>query len=126
MKIIDYVSYSKEKKAIDNNTPIDFSKELGYLNATVRDIVSDADKCEAIGQLGLYRCIEYTQHVYKQKNQTDMPYDCLKSDVINHSNDKLLRLKDGFIRTKTGKIMAEKLHDEFVAELNYLFPTISE
>ena len=55
-----------------------------------------------------------------------MPYDCLKSDVINHSNDKLLRLKDGFIRTKTGKIMAEKLHDEFVAELNYLFPTISE
>ena len=124
IKIIDYISYSKEKKAIDNGCPIDFIKELGDVDANIRHIVSDSDKCEALGKMGLRRCVEYTQHSYKQKYNIDISFELLKEEVINHSNEKLLRLKDDFIRTKTGKLMAGKLHIDFVMELEHLFPTI--
>ena len=41
-------------------------------------------------------------------------------DVKQHAKDKLLRLKDEFIRTKPGKKMAEKLNNEMVEELKKL------
>jgi uncharacterized protein len=91
--VIDNISYSQEvqgKRLI-----------LPYPQNIYQDIVSDADKLEALGQVGLQRCITFTLarggHV--------------PQDVVKHAHEKLLRLKDHFIRTKRGKELAEPLHN---------------
>jgi hypothetical protein len=40
--------------------------------------------------------------------------------VVDHANEKLLKLKDHFIRTETGKLMALPLHNELLDEINKL------
>jgi HD superfamily phosphodiesterase len=115
MKIIDYISYSKEQRAIDNKTPIDYENELGYENAIVRHIVSDADKLEALGHIGFERCKEYNKHINKDISESD-----LEKLMVLHADEKLLRLKDHFMRTNSGKLMAEKLHNELANEINLI------
>ncbi|QKF93610.1 HD superfamily phosphodieaserase [Fadolivirus algeromassiliense] len=118
--IIDHISYSKENKAILSGHPIEFHIILGEIGSIVRDIVSDADKLEALGKIGFERCVEYQKHYYKEKHNKDIPYDLLKLEVKHHANEKLLRLKDEFIRTDYGKELAKPLHDELVNELNQM------
>lgn len=120
MNIIDRISYSKEAKAIRMNQPLDWDKVLGPHGIIVRNIVSDADKLEAIGRIGVERCIEYTREHHKEKFNVDIPHDELVKNVIDHANEKLLRLKDHFIRTNEGKRMAEPLHNEMVVLLKEL------
>ena len=111
--IIESVSYSKEKKEIDKGTPINWKKKFGEYEI-IRNIVSDADKLEAIGKIGIIRCIEYSNH----KNKTELEInEIVKNDVNNHAEEKLLKLKDDFIHTKSGKELAEILHDELIDEL---------
>lgn len=112
LKTIDMISFSKE-----NGSNINFNDELGTYYGFIRNVVSDADKLEALGKSGLDRCIEYSKVVYKEKHGVEIPNDILKQSVIDHANEKLLRLKDEFIRTKLGKQLAEKLHKELVEEL---------
>lgn len=114
MKAIALVSFSKEEKMMRKGTPIDYEKELGADLCVVRHIVSDADKLEALGQIGLDRCIEYTRHILgKDANECDVI-----ANVCAHAREKLLRLKTEFIRTPTGKVRAGILHDELVLGLN--------
>jgi uncharacterized protein len=87
--VIDNMSFSQEVKGLRKK-----------LNTPYQDIVSDADKLEALGEGGLERCIVFTEEI-----GGDVP-----SDVVKHCHDKLLKLKDFYIRTNTGKAMAEPLH----------------
>jgi hypothetical protein len=118
MKIIDHISYSKENEAIQSGKPIDFNAVLGNFGAYVRDIVSDADKLEALGEIGFGRCVEFTKDTYKKKHDKEISYELLKQEVIKHANEKLLRLKDEFMRTSYGKQLAISLHDELLEEIN--------
>lgn len=118
-KIIDRISYSKENNAKIKNIPLDWKNELGEDGCFVRDVVSDADKLEALGTIGLHRCIEYTKEKYLQDTKSEIEFVDLVKRVKNHADEKLLRLKDEFIRTQTGKKLAEKLHNEFVDQLQY-------
>lgn len=111
-QVIKLVSFSSENKALLAGTPIDYEAVLGPHYAVVRHIVSDADKLEAIGLVGIARCKEYTQH--SNPGITDGELD---RAVHIHAEEKLLRLKDEFIRTVTGKRMATILHQEMVDEL---------
>ena len=120
MKIIDHISYSKENNAINNGNPIDFENELGKTGAFIRHVVSDADKLEALGKVGFIRMVEYTKENYKKMNHKEISSDELNKQVIQHSNEKLLRLKDYFIRTKTGREMARWKHQELIEELEKL------
>lgn len=113
LKIINRISYSKENIAKMWGTPLDWYNELGPEGCMVRDIVSDADKLEALGQIGFERCVQYTMHA-----NPGITKDELAKKVLRHSDEKLLRLKDEFLRTKSGKIRGIKLHDEFVECLN--------
>ena len=124
MLAISAVSYSKEN-----------SKGMRWFEAelkspmwiAVRDAVSDADKIEAIGYLGLLRCYEYQVHVLKDNGtwpQVLAEYgldrvgkEHLLPLVAQHADDKLLRLKDAFIVTPAGKFLAMPLHDEVVEGL---------
>lgn len=95
--IINSVSFSKEVKGE--------RKVLQYPYDIILNIVSDADKLEALGYTGLERCENYG----KIKGE-----DTIKH-VLEHCYYKLLRLlPDGFIRTKKGRQMAEPLHDVIV------------
>jgi uncharacterized protein len=101
IKIINNVSFSKEDKGLRENL------EEPYNNYLIA--VSDADKLEAIGKIGIQRCINYNS-----SRGGNIP-----EDVIKHCNEKLLRLlPEGFIRTELGKQMAKQLHKEIEEYIN--------
>jgi uncharacterized protein len=108
-RVIKLISFSSENKAILANKPINYEEILGSYYRIIRDIVSDADKIEAIGSIGIKRCIEYIKHINPKINETE-----LSIAVKKHADEKLLRLKDEFIRTTTGKKIATSLHNEMV------------
>ena len=104
--IIEFVSYSKEKKGFlkQANLPVPIM--------TLRDVVSDADKLEALGEMGIQRCIEYTKTIMEQKSINDSVYlDLVMKGVAQHCDEKLLHLLPEYIRTPGGKEMGKPLHD---------------
>lgn len=106
-QVIKYVSFSSENKAIQAGTPIDYDALLTPYYALVRHIVSDADKLEAIGQIGIIRALEYTAHANPTYTESQVI-----EDVKKHAHEKLLKLATHFIRTPTASIMAQQRHKE--------------
>jgi len=102
MTIIDNISYSKEKRE-------GYPHHLGGALGTMRDVVSDADKIEAIGRVGIERCIEYTRHAHPEYDSKEMA-----REVLAHVEEKLLNLYGSYIRTPKGRQMAEHGHQEMV------------
>ena len=106
-QVIKYVSFSSENKAIQSGTPLDYDALLTPYYALVRHIVSDADKLEAIGQIGITRALEYTKHANPTYTESQVI-----ADVKKHAHEKLLKLASEFIRTPTGSILAQQRHKE--------------
>jgi uncharacterized protein len=94
--VIENISFSQEVKGL--------RKTLPFPDNMFQDIVSDADKLEAIGQVGLDRCIAFT--IAKGGKLPD--------EVIQHCHDKLLKIKDNYMRTPRGKELAIPLHKVIV------------
>ncbi len=105
--IIENMSFSKQR---DLKT-----KDLGIYQILL-NIVSDADKLEAIGQVGIDRCIAYTKTLDNELVTEQEPDGLLQATelvqqqekniselVKKHCYDKLLLLKDQYIRTSKGK-----------------------
>ena len=105
--VIKYVSFSTENKAIMAGTPLNFPAILSAYYSQIRDIVSDADKLEAIGIVGIQRCLEYTTHTNPTYTQAQV-----MSDVKKHADEKLLRLASQFIKTPTARTIAIIRHNE--------------
>jgi len=95
---------------------VSFSKEVkwgrGYYREflpmdwqLVRDIVSDADKLEAIGDIGLERCIHYTLEFF-----SDLDEEGVLQHAWEHAKDKLLRLAPEYILTAKGRELAWPKH----------------
>ena len=112
-QVIKYVSYSTEEKALIAGTPLNFKQILGDYYSNIRDIVSDADKLEAIGTIGIQRCVEYTTHT----NPTHTHAQVI-SDVKKHADEKLLRLASQFIKTPTARAIANIRHKEMTEWLH--------
>lgn len=105
MTVIDRISWSKEVK-VDRG--LDVWLACGSPDyEIIRNIVSDADKIEALGEIGLKRCIEYTM----AKNP-EYTKEQLKEHVKQHAEDKLLRLPL-YIRTFAGLELAKEAYDDF-------------
>jgi len=100
LAVIDAISFSKEhcrgKRWFEN--------ALGTYWTKVRDIVSDADKLEALGEIGGRRCLEYGH----ERGDYGVQH------LLNHMLEKLLILKHDYIVTPLGKKLAEPLQDELV------------
>ena len=96
-KIIRNISWSKEAKG---------QRELfDEPYQTVLDIVSDADRLEALGKIGIERC-----EIFTREHGGLVP-----QDVITHCHEKLLRiLPEGFIKTSYGKKLAQPLNQEII------------
>ena len=106
--IVRNVSYSKEKRG-----------ELEQMDSGVlymRNVVSDADKLDAIGIKGVERCRLYACEVAERNApSTPLDEDAIMQEVLTHMDEKLLLLKDKYIRTAAGQRMAEQPHADMVA-----------
>jgi HD superfamily phosphodiesterase len=107
-KIIDNVSFSKELRGeIDLMEP-----HVQFL----RDIVSDSDKLEAIGEIGVDRCLAYQAEIADSGSNTN-------DIVINserHIRTTLLLLYPTFFRTMTGENLAKPRHEYMLKWVNDL------
>ena len=81
-------------------------------NICFRDIVSDADKLDAIGYAGIERCRDFSK--YRAPNAS---CEEIEENVVEHMHDKLLKLLDQFIRTDSAKTIGKPLQKEM---LDYL------
>ncbi len=101
LRIIQYVSFSKESKGL---TPT-----LAEPYQTALTVIRDADRIEAIGYSGVRRCLTYT----KEKGGST-------GDAIQHIQDKLIKLLPmNYIKTKIGRNMALPKHRQMVRYLSY-------
>lgn len=102
MLIIDNISWSKQNKSGY------VEPELSPSNQQILAIIRDADRLEAIGAIGIERCIEYTKAFHP--NLEDR---ALIDHVLQHCDEKLLKIIDG-ITTEKGQSLAKPLHQEIV------------
>lgn len=90
----------------------------------VGQIVSDADRLDAIGAIGIARTMMYGSVLY-DNNRPYKPIESIEEyrdksrPILFHFYDKLLKLKD-LMWTKTGKEMAQQRHDFMLVYLNQL------
>jgi HD superfamily phosphodiesterase len=103
INIIARVSYSREVRHGD----ADWLDTLGENGIRIRNLVSDSDKLEAIGKVGLLRCAFYTS----ESKHGQITNDELVTEIRVHADEKLLLLKDKYIRTIAGKTMAIQPHN---------------
>jgi hypothetical protein len=100
IEIINNISFSKEAKGLRKSF-----LSINRLYQYALDIVTDADRLEAIGIQGIRRC-----EIYTKEHGGKVP-----EDVVIHCHEKLLRiLPEGYIKTEYGKVLAQPLHQEIV------------
>lgn len=130
--IIDRISFSRQKKYGST----DWVQTLGHVGVFIRNIVSDADKFEAIGIAGINRCIDYTQELYMKTNtninvntniNTNMCTSTKKqilTNVKNHYDEKLKLLSSTtYMKTLPGYVYAQELDSKMQSYLNILITT---
>jgi hypothetical protein len=106
-KVIKYVSYSTEHKALIAGTPLDFKQILGDYYSNIRDIVSDADKLESIGVKGMERSL-----IYNTDTNPTFTRAQVIAEVRKIYDEKLVKLATQFIRTPTARAIATCRHNE--------------
>jgi uncharacterized protein len=125
--IVDNLSFKNELTKKDKHVRSEWEKSLA--------IVQDADRLDAIGAIGIARCMAYSGAKNRPIHDPSVPptldiskeayMDPNKKDTaINHFYEKLFKLKD-LMKTESGKKVAQKRHDfmaqyvnQFLAEWN--------
>ena len=89
LRIIKLISFSRQEKF--NHTTEQWNKYLGVYGTFIRNIVSDADKLEALGIRGFNRCVEYTKELF-YKNHSNYTQTNIVIGVKQHYKEKLHNL----------------------------------
>ena len=118
LEVINKISYSKEAK-IRQKGVIPTWEELGPEGKVVRNVVSDADKLEAIGIIGVIRCMQFTVEKLREKGEP-ISASILVNRLVEHGHEKLFILKDEYVVTSAGKSLAQERHDLMMAETGKL------
>jgi HD superfamily phosphodiesterase len=113
---IDHISFSSETKfhIKDPNISISLSR-MRWLNSLdsdtllARNVVSDADKIEAIGKSGIIRCLNYIKHSKPEIIHDD---EQIKIHFKAHYDEKLKILAQYYIVTEKGRKIASAKHKE--------------
>lgn len=103
VQCVDMVSFSNETKGGYKY----YEKILPAEWVVVRNIASDSDKLEALGFMGIKRCMQYAQ----EKSEEKLSDEQLLEYVWDHSQEKLLHLAKRFIHTENGRLLADPLHN---------------
>lgn len=115
--VIDAISFSKEKQRGHRW----YASQLGSQDwMYIRDIVSDADKLEALGPTGFERCKLYIHHKHP-----DMEPQLVLDNIIEHSKEKLFVLDD-YIRTAKARTIAQQKTIELMRHIVSFSDSISE
>lgn len=97
-EIIDNISYTKERNIRKNGKRLDLNRL-----SKLRNIVSDADKIESLGKVGIERIIMYEKTIKKNKN---IKYYIGR--VKELYNDRIIDIiENDYIKTKSGKDLAK-------------------
>ena len=108
VQIVGAVSYSREAKALARGEAPAWAA-LPENIQVLRHCVSDADKIDAIGVRGLERCAAYAR-----ERGVRGPLNVAR-EVAEHCDEKLLRLRDEYVRTAPGKRRAAPGHEWLAA-----------
>jgi HD superfamily phosphodiesterase len=100
---IGAISFSAEKR----HGYLYYNDDLSENWVTVRNIVSDADKLEALGSGGIARCYQYAI----ETSPNVITRSQIQSYIWEHAQDKLLHLQNKYIHTEAGKKLAIPLHN---------------
>ncbi|CAK4076844.1 unnamed protein product [Aphanomyces euteiches] len=116
---------------------IGFKEELGAKKVEVFPelaCVQDADRLDAIGAIGIARCLTYGGHKKRPIYDRDVPplesmdkaaYMANKNgNTLNHFYEKLFKLKD-MMKTNAGRRIAQERHEYMVQFVDKLFSEIS-
>eukprot|EP00939_MAST-03C_sp_MAST-3C-sp1_P003107 g3107.t1 len=115
-RTIDTISFSKEKKKGMKwyESFLDGNKEWIFR----RNVVSDADKLEALGHVGAARCYATQKH-FAALAGGPSDAETLLEGVVQHCHDKLFILQTKYMRTPKGVELANtrerELRDVLVA-----------
>lgn len=105
IRIIDSISLSKEFEMRKEKKEFDLEKHEEIL----RNVVSDADKLEALGKICIERMIEYDIN----SNSGEVSIEHHMDHIKKHCTEKLYFLIDEYyIKTRTGRLIAEPLMQE--------------
>ena len=114
--IISDISFSEElkKRTQENNLDCPITTFDDQIIQDMRNIVSDADKIEAIGDVAIKRMIQYRKHLgtnlkpYSREWYQDHIYNIRK-----HAGEKLfILLSKNYIRTLEGRQIASEKEEE--------------
>ena len=87
----------------------------------VRNICSDADKIEAIGLIGVQRCLQYSAEVLRHKGLAEqVTAEVLISQLVEHGHEKLFILLDEYVVTEGGRRLGRPSHDAMMTEVEGL------
>lgn len=103
-KVIKNISYSNElKNGIEKMDPCVL---------ILRNVVSDADKIEALGEIGIHRCVSYQHEIGEGKTDEE-----ILETANKHIKGRLLKIYPEFLHTdlglKIGKERSEFLRNKF-------------
>eukprot|EP00123_Amoebidium_parasiticum_P001979 comp13188_c0_seq1/m.8549 comp13188_c0_seq1/g.8549 ORF comp13188_c0_seq1/g.8549 comp13188_c0_seq1/m.8549 type:complete len:256 (-) comp13188_c0_seq1:114-881(-) len=122
--------YPRADEVMDIIAKMGFKEELSSTGTSFYPelaVVQDADRLDAIGAVGVARCLTFggffnrTLHdpdVPPRENLTKEAYmsSTVKQTTLNHFYEKLLKLK-GMMKTESGRKVAEGRHETMVAWL---------
>lgn len=111
LKVIDHIGFTKEDNALMNGTPINYRTILGNWGLTLRNIISDADKIDSLGIIGIERCSTYTRMNWKSKG-IEFDGNDVRIEVQRLFDTRFNRLVNEFLRTKTGMTLAVPMLEE--------------
>lgn len=97
--MIENASFSKEKAGK--------RQDLGERGNKLLDILADADRITAVGEVGVKRTMAYSEMMDEggEKEPVQVQH------ALEHCFEKLLKLRGLYIKTKTGKALAKEGHE---------------
>ena len=114
LKAVKYVSYSQQIKLF-GDLPPEWYLHLPDTLIIARNFVSDADKIDALGYIGIQRCLAYSK--YKHSNEDEQFH---VKHLIQHYNEKLKWICPKYISTEIGHIVARHHQDVMDQEMTAL------
>jgi uncharacterized protein len=105
LKAVKYVSYSQQIKLFGTHPP-QWYLHLPDTLIVARNFVSDADKIDALGEIGIQRCLAYSR--YKHPDEDEQFHI---NHLIQHYQEKLKWICPKYISTDIGHIIARHHQD---------------